>query len=347
MQDRRGPRICAFLGTVFVSVGFFLTSLTTSLTFLYVAFGIIVGAGNGFGYATPMPVASKWFPDKRGLVVGIMVGGYGAASFLLSLFVPNMIASIGWRHDVPDPRGHLPRDGPRSAPGCMHNPPAGLPTRRLDAACGRGVAPRFHHRRDASDAAVLSAVGGVLPRHDGRPDDHQPARALRPQRGIAAATALLVGACGNAGGRILSGWLSDAVGRLTTLRIMVLASAVAMPALFVFREQLSLFFILRRGRLLVLRHTAVGVCDHDRRPVRHEEPGAELRRALHRMGRGGHPRTDHRRTGLRRDQELSDTRSMPPPCSPLIAFASLLMAKPTVSAPEPVASMGGAQLKRA
>src|SRR5204863_6091537 len=92
-----GPRVCALIGTLFVAAGFFLTSVATSLTFLYVAFGLIVGLGNGFGYATPIPVASKWFPDKRGLVVGIMVAGYGAASFFLGLFVPGMIASIGWR----------------------------------------------------------------------------------------------------------------------------------------------------------------------------------------------------------------------------------------------------------
>src|SRR5947208_8904599 len=97
IQDKLGPRPCALIGALLVSIGFFLTSMTTSLTFLYVAFGLVVGAGNGFGYATPIPVASKWFPDKRGLVVGIMVGGYGAASFILGLFVPGMIASIGWR----------------------------------------------------------------------------------------------------------------------------------------------------------------------------------------------------------------------------------------------------------
>src|SRR5216117_4378285 len=97
IQDRLGPRPCALIGALLVSIGFFLASMTTSLIFLYVVFGLIVGAGNGFGYATPIPVASKWFPDKRGLVVGIMVGGYGAASFILGLFVPRMIADIGWR----------------------------------------------------------------------------------------------------------------------------------------------------------------------------------------------------------------------------------------------------------
>jgi MFS transporter, OFA family, oxalate/formate antiporter len=63
--------------------------------------------------------------------------------------------------------------------------------------------------------------------------------------GVAAATlALPVSAAGNAGGRILSGWLSDAFGRVTTLRTMMLASALAMPALFVWREQPVLFFLL-------------------------------------------------------------------------------------------------------
>ena len=100
IQDKRGPRLCAFLGAVLVSLGFFLTSFTTSLTFLYVVFGIIVGAGNGFGYATPIPVASKWFPDKRGLVVGIMVGGYGAGSAIVTPIANSLIASIGWRPTV-------------------------------------------------------------------------------------------------------------------------------------------------------------------------------------------------------------------------------------------------------
>src|SRR5579862_1465318 len=75
IQDKKGPRVCAFIGTIFVSAGFFLSSMTNSLGFLYLTLGFIVGVGNGFGYSAPMPVASKWFPDKRGLIVGIMVGG--------------------------------------------------------------------------------------------------------------------------------------------------------------------------------------------------------------------------------------------------------------------------------
>src|SRR3989441_12964793 len=60
----------------------------------------------------------------------------------------------------------------------------------------------------------------------------------------AATFATTVGAVGNAGGRILSGWLSDTLGRLTTLRIMIFGSALPMPALFVWREQVLLLYVL-------------------------------------------------------------------------------------------------------
>jgi OFA family oxalate/formate antiporter-like MFS transporter len=127
LQDRRGPRPAAFIGTVLVSLGFFLTSLTSSLTFLYVVFGVIVGAGNGFGYATPIPVASKWFPDKRGLVVGLMVGGYGASSAIIGPLATNPHRIDRLAYHVPDPRPRVSRDGHG------RNVPDGEPTGRLQA----------------------------------------------------------------------------------------------------------------------------------------------------------------------------------------------------------------------
>src|SRR5260370_509926 len=75
IQDRFGPLYCSLAGGVLVSLGFYLCSYTTSLTHLFLCFGVIGGLGNGFGYATPIPVMAKWFPDKRGLAVGLAVGG--------------------------------------------------------------------------------------------------------------------------------------------------------------------------------------------------------------------------------------------------------------------------------
>src|SRR5258706_10025373 len=80
IQDKYGPLWCSLTGGILVSLGFYLCSYTTSLNYLYLCFGVIGGLGNGFGYATPIPVMAKWFPDKRGLAVGLAVGGYGAGS---------------------------------------------------------------------------------------------------------------------------------------------------------------------------------------------------------------------------------------------------------------------------
>jgi OFA family oxalate/formate antiporter-like MFS transporter len=63
--------------------------------------------------------------------------------------------------------------------------------------------------------------------------------------GAAVATiSLIVSSFGNAGGRVVSGWLSDRIGRLQTLKIMVLVSAAAMPALFLWRQQMVPFYAL-------------------------------------------------------------------------------------------------------
>ena len=56
LQDRFNPRPIAALGGILFSLGFFLGSVTNSLTWLYIGFGAMIGAGNGFGYAITIPV---------------------------------------------------------------------------------------------------------------------------------------------------------------------------------------------------------------------------------------------------------------------------------------------------
>jgi OFA family oxalate/formate antiporter-like MFS transporter len=245
MQDVRGPRLCAFLGAVLVSLGFFLASFTASLAYLYLIFAV-VGAGNGFGYATPMPVASKWFPDKRGLVVGLMVGGYGAGSAIIGPVASSLIQSMGWRPTfrllggvffvmgmigtwllTNPPVGYRPHGW---------TPPAAAAARRDFSTAEMLRTPQFY---ELWVAYCLGATAGLMTISQLVPF------ARSAGLGPAAATfAITVGAFGNAGGRILSGWLSDMMGRLTTLRVMVLASAVAMPALFIWRQDVLLFYVL-------------------------------------------------------------------------------------------------------
>ena len=248
IQDRRGPRICAVIGATLVGLGFILASFTSSLPFLYVAFGFVVGAGNGFGYATPIPVGSKWFPDKRGLVVGLMVAGYGGGSAIFGPVATALISEYGWR---PTFRilGVVLFSMCMLGTLLLKNPPSGY----RPAGWSPAAAPTERTLRDIPTREMLRMptfyflwVAFCLGTTAGLMTISQlvPFAQSAGMGAAAAAFAITVGALGSTSGRIVSGWLSDVVGRLTTLRIMILVSAVAMPALFVWREQAILFYIL-------------------------------------------------------------------------------------------------------
>src|SRR3954465_8131743 len=78
--NRKGPRVVALTGGVLYGLGVFLASFSHSLTWLYLSYGFIGGLGLGLGYIVPVAVLVKWFPDRRGLITGIAVGGFGAGA---------------------------------------------------------------------------------------------------------------------------------------------------------------------------------------------------------------------------------------------------------------------------
>src|SRR3970040_243102 len=95
-QDKAGPKKVAITGGVLMGVGFILSSfLGNTLTGLYITFGVIVGLGIGFAYVTPIAVTVKWWPDKRGLMTGLVVLGFGAGAIFGGIGGPMLIASVG------------------------------------------------------------------------------------------------------------------------------------------------------------------------------------------------------------------------------------------------------------
>jgi nucleotide-binding universal stress UspA family protein len=101
--------------------------------------------------------------------------------------------------------------------------------------------------REEQNAHVLLHVDCLRPRHRGGLHGDQPARPVLPRGvglGAIAGTAIVVGAVGNAAGRILSGWMSDTMGRLNVLRLMIAVSAVAMPLVYLAGGNAALLFIL-------------------------------------------------------------------------------------------------------
>lgn len=234
LQDRLGPFRISIIGAIFLSAGLILASFTTSLTWIFLTLGVIMGFGNGFGYATPIPVLSKWFPDRRGLAVGFAVAGYGAGSAILALIGPPMLKSLGWRGTflwlgigffVATVIGSF----------LLQNPPVGWKPAGWAPAANSKTAATTHdftpgemvHTRQfplmwvaycLGASAGLMTISQLIPfaKSVGLP-------------ATAATFTLLIAATGNAIGRILSGQLSDKIGRLQTLRLMILISALAMP----------------------------------------------------------------------------------------------------------------------
>jgi OFA family oxalate/formate antiporter-like MFS transporter len=85
IQDKFGPKVGAITGGLFLAVGCIIAGLTKSYTGLIIGFGIFGGIGMGIGYAAPTPAALKWFgPHKRGLIAGLVVGGYGGAALYVA-----------------------------------------------------------------------------------------------------------------------------------------------------------------------------------------------------------------------------------------------------------------------
>ncbi|MGR0480803.1 MAG: L-lactate MFS transporter [Candidatus Electronema sp. V4] len=96
IQDKISPRFGATLGGLLLAAGCIVAGLMQSYTGLIIGFGILGGMGMGIGYAAPTPAALKWFgPHRRGLIAGLVVGGYGGAALYISPLAEYLIGSYG------------------------------------------------------------------------------------------------------------------------------------------------------------------------------------------------------------------------------------------------------------
>jgi OFA family oxalate/formate antiporter-like MFS transporter len=230
MQDRIGPRIVATIGGVLVGLGMILASRTTSPIGYILGFGILAGAGIGFGYASATPPAVKWFPAaKTGLIAGLVVSGFGLASVYAAPLakwmttrygLPTMVMVFGVgflvvvvglaQLLVPPPRGYVPAGTAAPRPGAAVKQEDFTAVEMLSTwqfyvlwfmyACGAGAGLMIISKlaKIAQDQAGLS-LGFVL---------------------------VAVLAVGNGAGRIITGTLSDRIGRKATLFMCFALQAV-------------------------------------------------------------------------------------------------------------------------
>jgi OFA family oxalate/formate antiporter-like MFS transporter len=228
IQDRIGPRPVVLVGGVIYSIGMMLASLVETpdqLWLLILTYGLIAGLGLGAGYIVPIAMLVKWFPDRRGLITGIAVAGFGAGALITApvanrLIDPTDVAAtflpLGLAYLVATLVGG----------SFFRNPPEGYAVPGFEPSTARGGAasdsyllgealrtPQWYRLTAILTLNVTAGIALVS----------QAAPAAVAIAGMSAASAAgLVGILGifNGLGRVLWGWGSDHMGRMPAFVVM-------------------------------------------------------------------------------------------------------------------------------
>jgi len=239
-QDRSGPRPVATLAGLLYGAGYLLAGWfvsTGSLAGLYVSYGALGGIGMGMGYITPVATLTKWFPDRRGLMTGVAVAGYGAGALVMSPFAARSVAVRG----VPatfEILGVVYLILIVAAARFYSHPPVGwrpagwIPTGTVM----RAASTDDFTVREAMKTATfwmlwlmlfLNVSAGIMIISQASPMAQQQAR-MTP---VAAAGLVGVISMFNGAGRVLWAWASDAIGRARVYLLLYVIQAAIFFAL--------------------------------------------------------------------------------------------------------------------
>jgi OFA family oxalate/formate antiporter-like MFS transporter len=240
LQDRYGPKLGATLGGLSLASGCIIAGLMKSYLGLIVGFGILGGIGMGLGYAAPTPAALKWFgTHRRGLIAGLVVGGYGGAALYIAplgqFFIEKygisgsfiglgiifaVVVIIAGQLLSQPPVGYIP-------PGPRPNNNKNQPTKTIGA--GVDFSPSEMMGKWQYYALVLMFIGsaqsGLLVIANAAPILAKTAGKLE----FFAKNAWLIAAFGglvNALGRVGSGLYSDKIGRANAYNLNCIISAI-------------------------------------------------------------------------------------------------------------------------
>jgi MFS family permease len=93
--DKYSPKSIILIGGVLVGLGWILSGYAANIYILTVSYGIILGTGVGIVYGVPMTAVAKWFPEKKGLMVGFVLVGFGLSPFITAPIARHLVESYG------------------------------------------------------------------------------------------------------------------------------------------------------------------------------------------------------------------------------------------------------------
>lgn len=256
VQDKVGPRPVALTGGVIYALGCVLASFAqshddTQLWLLVLGYGVISGFGLGLAYIVPIAMLQKWFPDKRGLITGLAVAGFGFGAVLTAPVAQWLIAmrpgTPNWAF-LPLGIGYLVLS--LVGASFFRNPPAGYSVPGwVPATTGRvRDSDKQYTEKEALRSpqwylltAVLTlnvTVGIAL-----IAQANSSAQDIAGYSKAGAATLVGVLALFNGGGRIFWAWISGMTGRMMAFGLMLALQGVCL-LLIPHASGAALFFVL-------------------------------------------------------------------------------------------------------
>ena len=242
--NRTGPRIVAITGGVLYGLGVFLASFSANkLWWLYVSYGLIGGLGLGFAYIVPVAVLVKWFPDRRGLIAGIAVGGFGAGALITAPVATYLIRSVGVLDTfaylgaayliVTVVTGFFMKNPPEDWRPAGWTPPASQVSQRGGGDYTLSGALRTWQWYALWLLLFLNTFAGISVISQEAPIFQE----LVGVTAVVAASMVGIASIGNAVGRVFWAWVSDLITRRATFLVMFLL-------------QVLLFWLLARANMV-------------------------------------------------------------------------------------------------
>ena len=233
LQDRFGPRVAASMGALLCGVGLVVSSFGAPESHLpvLIGFGLLTGSGIGLGYAAATPAAVKWFPpEKKGLITGIVVAGFGLAPVYIAPLSKYLLADyqvsgafriLGLLFFLVAGAAAQFLANPTDKP--VFQLPAGIPTLLPNQSrwCEMLRSPTFwllYLQYACAATAGLMIIG-----HMAKIVSVQSHNTIQTGFLFVALLAIF-----NAGGRIVAGLVSDLIGRVTALTMVFVMQAIVM-----------------------------------------------------------------------------------------------------------------------
>jgi OFA family oxalate/formate antiporter-like MFS transporter len=237
-MNRVGPRRVAIVAGICYGVGTILAGQAHGrIGLMYLAYGVLAGIGLGLGYIVPVATLIKWFPDKRGMITGLAVAGFGAGALVTAPLAQRLIGSVGVSETFAI-LGTMYLIAVAGAALVMKNPPAGYrpvgwtppaTVQQLRGGVDRTLSEALHSWQWYAlwITLFLNTSAGISIISQASPMGQEITHAT------AAAAAALVGliSIANGSGRLLWAWLSDFSGRRGVFVAMFLLQSLIFLAL--------------------------------------------------------------------------------------------------------------------